>query len=427
MRILCIGISHKTAGVALREQLAFDPAAAQRGLAQLDGNWPQAEAVILATCNRAEVYVARPLHGHPRDHELHQWLADFHQLPLGSFVESLYTLTDAEAVKHLFEVAAGLDSLVVGESQITSQVKEAYALASQAGAARATMNLLFQTALGAAKAIRAEAGLEVSGRSVASLAIQCAARTLGQLTGKSVLNIGAGKMNELMIRRLTELGADQILVANRSPARASRMADRFAGKAVDFAALPQHLADADVVLTSTASDAPIVTRAMVGQAMQHRDNRPLLIVDIAVPRDVEPEVADIRGVKLYDIDDLEGRVAAETSKPSEWRDAAEQLIDRSVADVLQRLKIRQVAPTIDAMYRFMRAIADAELASAVNKLATHDDIDADRVILQRALRRTIRRILHPAVHNLRKASASDAAAAHVAALRKLFNLDDSDT
>jgi len=427
MRILCIGISHKTARVALRERLAFDSAEVRRALAGLDENWPQAEAVVLATCNRSEVYVARPLHGHPRDHELRQWLADFHGLQLSSFAKSLYTLTDAEAVKHLFEVAAGLDSLVVGESQITSQVKQAYALAGQAGTARATMNMLFQTALGTAKTIRSETGLEVTGRSVASLAIQCAARTLGQLTGKCVLNIGAGKMNELMIRRLKELGAERILIANRSPARAGRIAERFAGTAVDFTALQRHLAVADVVLTSTASEAPVVTRDMVSRAMLRRDDRPLLIVDIAVPRDVEPEVADVAGVTLYDIDDLEDLVAAETSKPSQWRRAAEKLIDRSVSDVLQRLKVRQVAPTIDAMYRFMRAVADSELDSAVNKLATHDDAEADRAILQRALRRTIRRIMHPAVDNLRKASAKDAAAAHVAALRKLFNLDDPDT
>jgi len=426
MRILCIGISHKTSRVALRERLAFDTAATEKALGSLGNCWPQAEAVVLGTCNRSEIYIARPLHGHPRDHELRKWIADFHQVQIRDFEGNLYSLTDGEAVKHLFRVASGLDSLVIGESQITAQLKQAYAQASESGTARATMNMLFQSAFGVARDTRSEEGARFAGRSVASVAIECAVRSMGELTGKCVLSIGAGKMNELMVRRLGELGAGQVLVANRSFARARRMADQFSAEAVDFASLPDLLHEADVVLTSTASEAPLITRAKVEHAMQHRGDRSLLVIDIAVPRDAESEVAEVPGVKLFDIDDLEDMVISETSKTCDWRAGAVRVIDQSVSDVLDRLKIRQVAPTIDAMYRFMRSVADSELNSAVNKLATHDDIDADRAILARALRRTIRRILHPAIHNLRKASASDAAAAHIAALRKLFNLSDSD-
>ena len=423
MRILCIGMSHKTAGVALRERVAFDQAACTGALADLSGRWQDAEFAVLSTCNRTEIYTARPLHGHPRDHELRRWFAGQGGLAAGELDASLYALADADAVGHLLAVAAGLDSLVVGEAQIAAQVKDAYLAATRAATSGATLNLLFQSALGAAKRIRNETGIGTSSRSVASLAIECAGRCLGRLEGKAVLSVGAGKMNHLMLRRLTELGAGPVVIANRSSDRAAKLAEAVGGRAAGFDELPRLLARADVVVASTASEAPIITRSMVADAAAARNGRPLLIVDIAVPRDVEEAVGELPGVRLYDIDDLERLVAAESAPDPARRQAAERIIAEAAEDVLAAIKVRTVAPTIEAMYRYMRTIADAELNAAFNKLATHEDAETDKQILQRALRRTIRRIIHPAVLNLRNSSAADAASAHATALRKLFDLD----
>lgn len=426
MRIICVGISHKTAGVETRERVAFDPVGVERGLADLDARWPQAEAAILSTCNRTEVYIARAVHGYPREHELRQWLGDFHDTDATSLDNSLYTLTDAEAVRHLLEVTAGLDSLVVGESQITGQVREAYAIAVRAGTARSIMNLLFQSALGCAKHVRGHTQFGSSCRSVASLAIDVAAESLGDLTGTCVLSVGAGKMNHLMIRRLGDLGVASVTITNRSGERARQLAEQCGGQAIDWSCLPQWLSRADILVTSTASDWPVITRSMLAEAIPSRNGRPLVLVDIAVPRDIEPEAASLPGVKLFDIDTLERLLSAKAAPDATQQAAAEKIIRQQADSALKRLSIRQVAPTIGAMYQYMRRIADEELDTAIEKLATHDDTEEDQRIIRRALRRTIRRILHPAVTNLRRDSADNASAAHIAALRQLFGLDDGE-
>lgn len=424
MRILCTGINHKTAPVALRERLAIDPAATGAALADLVERWEDAEFVILSTCNRTEVYAARELHGHPREGELRSWVCSFRGERVEPFEEAIYTLTDASAVRHLLAVASGLDSLIVGEAQISGQVKAAYALAREGGTAGAVMNDLFQTALHVAKHVRSETGLGAGKVSVASVAIDCVMRSPNAPPGKCVLSIGAGKMSQLMLRRLAGLGASRILIANRSAERASELAEQVGGEAVDFASLGEHLVAADVVLASTAADSPIITHRMIDEAQRSRGGRPLLIVDIAVPRDVDPTVGEIDNVSLYNVDDLERVVSAAVNGRHKQRVAAEAIVAGHVAEVLRGLRIRDVAPTIDAMYRYARRIADEELEAAANKLREHDDIEADRRILHRALHRTVRRILHPAVENLRKAATSDAVRAHVASLRKLFELDD---
>ena len=261
---------------------------------------------------------------------------------------------------------------------------------------------------------------------MASLAIDAASESLGGLTGACVLSIGAGKMNRLMVRRLGELGVASVTIANRSPERARQLAEQCGGRAIDWSHLPQWLCRADVVVSSTASDCPVITQMMLAEAIRSRDGRPLVLVDIAVPRDIEPEAGNLPGVTLFDIDTLEHLLAARVVPNESQRAAAEEIIRQQADSILKRLKTRQVAPTIHAMYQYMRRIADEELDAAIGKLATHDDAEEDERIIRRALRRTIRRILHPAVTNLRRASADDAAGAHIAALRRLLNLGDNE-
>lgn len=423
MRVLCLGINHKTADVAVREKLVFDAGAGRAALRQLAGTWLGAEFLILSTCNRTEVYTARPLHGHPRDHELRAWLAQFRGVSEAEFGRSLYTLEDAEAMRHLFAVAAGMDSLVPGEDQIVAQLKQAYALAVEAGAAGAVLNEVVQTAFHAAKHVRTETGIASGKVSVASVAIEFVSRIFETLAGKCVLNVGAGKMNELMLRQLVRRGCTDVLVTNRSFDRARRLAEACGAQAVPFNDLADHVARADVVLTSTASEAAILSRRMIERAQARRRWRPLLIVDIAVPRDVEPQAGELDNVFLYNIDDLDRVVRTTIERRHGEREAAEAILAEHLGELTDRLSVRDVAPTIEALYRTMQRIADEELRSARNKLAQHDDTEADMEILRRTLHRTIRRILHPCTARLRESAATGAAANRIAALRELFDLD----
>lgn len=423
MRILCLGLSHKTAPVAVRERLAFDGETARRALADLGERWPKAELLLLSTCNRTELYVARPVHGRPREEDMRQWLAQAAGLEAGELAEALYTLVDTEAARHLFQVAAGMDSLVPGEDQIVSQIKDAYALSGEVDVGGAVLNDLVQMAFHVAKHVRSETRISEGKVSVASVAVEFVSRVFDTLAGKSVLNVGAGKMNDLMLRHLGEMGADRIVVTNRSPQRARSLADRCGGQAQPYERLGELLEGADVVLTSTASDAPILTRAMIAAAQERRGYRPMLIVDIAVPRDVQAEAGEIENVYLYNIDDLESIVRATIRMRHAERDRAETLIQEHVAELADRFKVRYVAPTLDALYRRMQAIADEELATARNKFSSHDDAEEDTEILQRTLHRTIRRILHPCASRLRESAGTDAVRAYVAALHELFELD----
>lgn len=422
MRILCTGLSHKSTGVALREKLVFSAAQASRALGELSRRWPGGEYLILSTCNRTELYIARAVHGHPREQEAAEWLGEFHSLPLESYIGSLYELADQEAVGHFFRVAAGLESMVPGESQIVGQIKQAYELSRQAGVSGPTINELVQTALHVAKHVRSETPLARGKVSVASVAMDCVKGTVGSLRGKTVLNIGAGKMNSLMLRQMVQAGAGRVLVANRSIRKATELAKSVGGQAVALADLAGPLEQADVIVTSTASPRPILKAGMLEISQRHRKHRRLLIVDLAVPRDVEDEARKIRGVKLFNIDQLDKIVQASLGARRGGMASALAVVDEHLAQCTRSLNLRKVAPTIDALYRRMEQIAREELDVAMRKLSTHDDAQADEAILRQVLHRTVRRILHRPAHNLRNCGDSDATRVHVASLEKLFEL-----
>ncbi len=427
MRILCVGTNHRSAELAVREKLAMDAARRDRALAELRTTWPDSEFAIISTCNRTEVYVARPVHGHPRAEELRDWLLGFQGVSSAACADSLYVLADAEATGHLFAVASGLDSLVPGEPQIVSQVKDAYTRAVEAGAAHAVLNELFQASLHVAKHIRTETEIAMGNVSVASLAVDFIRQLFTTLKGKCVLNVGAGKMNSLMLARLDEMNADRLVIVNRSRTAAERLAERFGGASGDFAMLEDHLAEADVVVTSTGSPEPIITSTMVKAAQKRRGWRPLLIVDIAVPRDVADQVAKIENVFLYNIDDLDRIVQANLETRSGQHPVARTIIAEHVDELMSALHVRKVAPTIEALYSKMNLIAEEELTEARNKLSTHADAEEDIEILRRTLHRTIRRILHPCAQRLRQSAGTDAARSHIASVRDLFELDNNET
>jgi len=423
MRILCLGCNHETADVALRERLAFDAEQADRALADLRARWPNGEYAVLSTCNRSEVYVARPVHGHPRSEELVDWLGAFHGLGRTAYRRKLYTHADEQAIKHLFQVAAGLDSMVPGEAQIVAQVKEAYRLARRARTAGKVLNELFQSALHVAKHVRSQLPDARAGASVASVAVDLIRRRAGNLADQCMLLLGTGQNGLLILQRLGKLRPGRLLLANRTLARARATAKRYGGEAVRLSALSEQLAQGDVVIASTAARKPIVTAEMVRQAQRRRRWRRVLLVDLSVPRNIEPQAGTLRNVTLRNIDDLRSLADEWRQRQREQDQKARAIIDRHASALLAELSVRRVAPTIAALYRQMQAVAEQELASARNKLATHDDAEADEAILRRALHRALRRALHPCTRNLRKMAGSDTVRADIAALHRLFELD----
>lgn len=422
MRILCTGLNHKTADLAVREPLAFDDREAARAVTDLVETWPEGQFLLLSTCNRVELYVIREVHGHPREQQLHLWLARRRGLGLERFAGSLYTLTDADAMEHLFAVAAGLDSLVPGEDQIVAQLKAAWNRSIDAGASGGMLAGLVETALRAAKQVRSETDIAAGRVSVASVGLESLTNRLGDLAGRTVLSIGAGKMNRLLLEKLAARGAGPLLVSNRSAERARALAEACGGVAWPFEQVSDALVRADAVVCSTASDAPILSRRAVGRAMSERGGRPLVLLDLAVPRDIEPAARDVQGVCLINIDDLQAVVRENLQIRDAHRGPARQILHQHVRQLREQMQVRAVAPTIKALYQKMRRICDEELAEAANKLADHEDIDEDIDILRRTLHRTIRRMLHPAAVQLRAEAGSDVSRVHVASLKTLFGL-----
>ncbi|MCE5327740.1 MAG: glutamyl-tRNA reductase [Planctomycetaceae bacterium] len=426
MRILCVGASHKTAALSMRERLSFDCAKASLALSQLARRWPAAEFLLLSTCNRVELYVARPLHSLPSVQDLVEWLGEFHRVQPESFSGETYSLADAEALAHLLGVAAGLDSLVPGEDQIVAQVKEACRLADAAGAARSIMKELVEAALHTAKHVRSETGVAAGKVSVASVAVDLIRQGHPAMQETCVLGIGAGEMSTLMLKHLAKLGCRRILVANRSFDRAAALARLCGGTSVSLEDLGEHLAAADIVVTSTGSSEPIISRAMVEAAQKRRGGKGLLIVDIAVPRDVHPDAGRVDNVTLYNIDGLEQTVRRTITLRQDEQERAGKIIDQHVAELTERLHVRKVSPTIDALYKRLERIASEELASARNKLSSHADAADDEAVIQRALHRAIRRILHDPASRLRQDPDSVRTQELTDAVRELFGLGKED-
>jgi glutamyl-tRNA reductase len=302
MPLVALGLNHLTAPVALREQVAFDPEATTAALRELRREPGVEEAMILSTCNRTELYVGvaagaeqLPL----------AWLSRHHRLTPGKLDEFLYRHDEQDAARHLFRVATGLDSMVLGEPQILGQVKDAYQLAREAHTLKAPLDRLLQHTFAVAKRVRTETRVGAHTVSVAFTAVRLAEQVFADLREACVLLIGAGDTIELAARHLADKQARRLIVANRTLETAQDLAGRYGGYAVALADLPQHLAEADVVIASTASRQPVVTRTMVEQALAARRRRPMFMVDIAVPRDIEPGVAELPDVYLYGIDDLQ--------------------------------------------------------------------------------------------------------------------------
>jgi glutamyl-tRNA reductase len=398
MTLALIGVNHKTAPIELRERIAIareELPETTRTLAAVPG---VAECMIVSTCNRVEILAALE----SPDVDVASFLHRHFGLDPALLAPHLYEHRDQEAVRHLFRVAASLDSMVVGEPQILGQVKEAFATAHAAGTIGGQLEHLLQSTFAVAKRVRTETEIGSNSVSIASVAVELARKIFGSLQGRTVFLVGAGKMSELAARHLVQQGAGAILVTNRTQERARRMAETFAGKVIPFEELYEAASQADIVISSTGAPHPIFRREH-GQAFLHRRrNRPMFFIDIAVPRDVDPLMGKLEGIFVYDIDDLQQVAVAHLSERSREAAAAEALIAGEVERFHQRQLTVNAAPAIVALQRQAEEIRQAELKRAQARLGP---LSAEQIAAVEALTRgLVNKFLHPPMQALKQAA-----------------------
>jgi glutamyl-tRNA reductase len=399
MPLATLGLSHKSAPVEVRERVVFDEARLPGAIRELLALPGVQEAAVISTCNRTEIYAN--LTADTPIGVLQQWLETSHHLPAGSLTDYLYRHRGDAMVIHLLTVASGLDSMVLGEPQILGQVKSAYHHAAGAGGVRQTLDRLFQHAFAVAKEVRTRTEIGAHPVSVAYAAVSLARQIFDDMQRRTALLIGAGETIELTARHLRELELQRLIIANRSPERAQRLADQHGAEAVDLDAIPGHLTDVDIVVASTASPTPVLSRSDVERALRQRKHRPMFLVDIAVPRDIEPSVSSLPDVYLYTVDDL--REVIDDSLRSRHA-AAEQA--RAIIR-LQAQRFREWLRTLDAVdgIRTLRREAEltrqAMLERARRRLAAGEDPEVVMEALSRAL---TRKLLHAPTVGLREAA-----------------------
>jgi glutamyl-tRNA reductase len=403
MTLLLIGINHKTAPIEVRERVAIsreELPGATRALAEVPG---VTECMIVSTCNRVEILAAvdAPNANSPTD-GLTSFLHRHFGLDPALLAPHLYEHRDQEAVRHLFRVAASLDSMVVGEPQILGQVKDAFAVARASGTVGGHLEHLLQGAFAAAKKVRSETEIGSNSVSIASVAVELARKIFGSLQGRTVFLVGAGKMSELAARHLVQQGAGAILVTNRTLERARRMAETFQGQVIPFGQLYEAASQADIVISSTGAPHAIFRREHGQEFLRRRRNRPMFFIDIAVPRDVDPEMGKLEGIFVYDIDDLQQVAAAHMAERSREATDAEALIEGEVERFHQRQLTVNVAPAIVALQHQAEEIRQAELKHAHARLGS---LSAEQLAAVEALTRgLVNKFLHPPMQALKRAA-----------------------
>lgn len=421
MEICVVGCSHRTTPLEIREKLAFSPQQVRDALALWQDRYEYVEAVLLSTCNRVEVCLASEMESLPPPCDVIAFLADFHSLPVGRVVSAFYSYSMEEALRHLFAVSAGLDSMVLGEPQILSQVKQAYQWATELGTVGPILHTVFQGARRAARRVASETTIQQRRVSIPSIAVGDFAKGIFEHFGdKRVLVIGAGEMAEETLRYLREEGANRIVVTNRHRDRAEELAERWQGTVSDWQNLFQTLCEADVVISTTGAEKPIVMRDTVARVMARRPDRPLFVLDLAVPRDFEPVIAEMPGVFLYCLDDLEEVCQKNREARDRELPRALQTIDQEVDAVMGALRERAVGPFIRELRRDWEAVKEQELQRLFNK---HPDLTPQaRQDIRLSFDRLVNKLLHSPLSWIREYSQNNSPQELIALLRKLFRL-----
>ncbi|MGH9783455.1 MAG: glutamyl-tRNA reductase [Terriglobia bacterium] len=420
MNFCLVGLSHKTAPVEVRERLAFPEdnlPEALRAAAALPG---VSEAVILSTCNRVEIFARADADDGNIGPALARFLAESHHRDLAEIERYLYEYRQRDAIRHIFRVASSLDSMIIGEAQILGQVKTAYAIARGSGALGGALEEVLTRSFAVAKQIRTETGIASSAVSVSYAAVELAKKIFGSLEGKHILLVGAGKMSELAAKHLLNSGAAEIFVTNRTPERAQELAAALQGRAVPFEQLLEYAAQCDILLSSTAAPSFVLWKADAQALLLQRRNRPMFLVDIAVPRNIDPEINKLDNLFLYDIDDLQQVVNANLKERQREAQRGEMIVEQELDKLLRRLKTLDVVPTIIELRTRLEEIRAEELSRMSSQL---NGLTAEqRQAIEVLTRGMVNKILHAPVSHLKTLAQHPDGLKLVETVRRIFNL-----
>lgn len=422
MSIVLVGVNHKSAPVEVRERLAFTEEACSTSLRMLVDGEVVREGLIVSTCNRVEV-LAETASDRLNDtiERVNQFLSGTDTLPRSFFAAHLYQHKDDQAIRHLFRVTSSLDSMVIGEPQVLGQVRRAYSIALEAGTAGRILNRLVHHAFRVAKRVRSETGIGANAVSISYMAVELGKKIFNSLEGRTALLIGAGEMAELSARHLLNAGVTRVLLANRTEDRAKRLATELGGQAVNFEGLSDYLAEADIIICSTAADQYVITEQIAREALSKRRNRPSFFIDISVPRNIDPAVGKIPNVFVFDIDDLESVISSNIREREREAERAELIVESEIMQFQQTLRVLDIGPTIGALRNKLQDIARLELTRQRNRLGP---LTAEQeTAIEALLVSTVNKISHPLLSHMRRSfDASDADT--IQAWRDIFGLEE---
>ena len=420
MHLFLLGVSHRTAPVDLREKLDFSSRDVGAAVEALAARSSAAESVVLSTCNRSEIYVASDALDAARE-EIIRFLSDYHQLPAESFTPHLFSFSEADVAQHLFRVAAGLDSLVVGEPQILGQVKDAFQAAAERHCTGPVLRKLFDWSFNVGKRVRSETALGEGAVSISYAAVQLAKKIFGRLGGRRVLVVGAGEISTLTAQHLRAQGVAEVAITSRTAAHAQALATDVGGHWVPWEGLLNALASADIIVTATGSQRPIISKADIESAIERRRD-PLFIIDVAVPRDVEASVSEIEQVFLYNVDDLQSIVHENISKRTSEIERAEAIVREELVRFAAWQKSRGAIQTVVALRDRFDAVRRAELQRLDPKLASLPP--ETRALFDQLTRLIVEKLLLDPTEQLKALPDEETQAAYTEAINRLFRLRD---
>jgi glutamyl-tRNA reductase len=422
MNIILIGMNHKTAPLEIRERLSIACGDNTGPLVEIMKIPQIKEALYIATCNRVEV-LANAVDMEDAVASLKTFVFRHGNLSMEEMARCLYLYFDHEAVRHLFRVASSIDSLVMGEPQILGQVKDAYRTAVEHNATGVILNKIIHHAFRTAKRVRTETGIASNAVSVSFAAVELAKKILGNLKGKTILLIGAGEMSELAAKHLINHGVERIFITNRTYARAVQMANDFHGTAIEFDVLPEKLRDVDIVISSTGAPGYVINASMIEAALRRRKNRLLFLIDIAVPRDIDPASGEIDNVYLYNIDDLQDIVDGNLKSRKKEVEKAETVIDEEVSKYREWFNTLEVVPTIVSLREKMEGIIRGELVKSGSWM--QNLTEEERKSIEILASSIINKVLHDPITGLKEESRDNGALPYIAVIRRLFGLDNT--
>ncbi len=420
MEIFVVGLSHKTAPVSIRETVAFAPEHIGDALGQLKKLPCIAEVVVVSTCNRVEIYAAAD-YAEEGIEAVTRFIARYHGLDVEQLSKHLYVRQGDDAMRHMFRVAASLDSMVVGEPQILGQIKDAYGYAVEYSSVGLIMNRFLHKAFSVAKRVRTETNIAGNAVSVSFAAVELARKIFDSIEGKTVMLLGAGEMCELAARHFVNNGVKEVLVANRTFARAQTLAQEFSGRAVLFENFADHLHQVDIVLSSTGATNFIIQPEQVQNALRQRKQKPMFFIDIAVPRDIDPRVNNVGNVYLYDVDDLQGIVKANMDERQKEAIEAEEIINQELMQFKGWMSSLEVVPTIVALRQKMERMRQREVEKTLRQIKNLDE--QGRRAVEAMSQALVNKILHQPTTGLKRAQKCATAQPYVDVLHELFELE----